>query len=122
MVRKGRHAFGGRNPVSRLTDEMVLAARRRYATGTDTMDGLAAEFMVDYAAMNAALKGKTWRHVGGPLAPRRRLNTKLTEAQVIDLLAVRGRVSAGSVANKLGVRAEHIRRLWRGEGWSYLRR
>jgi signal recognition particle subunit SEC65 len=60
----GRAAFS--NPV--LTAEKVVQIRERRHAG-ETFDSLAAEFRVTRQAISQIVKGMTWKHAGGPIAP-----------------------------------------------------
>lgn len=72
-VAKGRQAKGrayvflrGEDHArAKLTDEIVLEARRRYAAGGVTYRELASEFGVQAAAMGNAIAGRKWRHLSG---------------------------------------------------------
>lgn len=56
---------------SKLTEETVLAARRRYAAGGVTVQALADEYGVDQGVMSCALTGRTWKHVPDAVRPTR---------------------------------------------------
>jgi hypothetical protein len=60
--RDGTDIRGEDHKLSKLTDEIVLECRRRYAAG-ETQMALAAEFGVTSGAMNRAIKGYTWAHL-----------------------------------------------------------
>lgn len=54
---------GDGNGMAKLTEAVVLDARRRRATGERLKD-LAAEFGVSGPGLSQAVNGKTWRHIG----------------------------------------------------------
>lgn len=56
----GTSPRGSRNPNSKLSEEKVLALRRRYRTN---LAGMAAEFGVSRGAVEKVLYGQTWKHV-----------------------------------------------------------
>jgi hypothetical protein len=72
MVSKGRWAGGSpgmpgeTHPCAKLTDLIVREVRRTYIPGSQThgAKALAKAHGVSKQSMLAALKGKTWRHVG----------------------------------------------------------
>lgn len=53
---------GERSATARLTEDIVLECRRRYAAG-ETQTALAAEFGVSSGAMSSAIHGRTWAHL-----------------------------------------------------------
>lgn len=57
--RDGTSNQGARCAASRLTEEIVLECRRRYAEG-ETQAALAIEFGVSSGAMSNAIRGHTW--------------------------------------------------------------
>lgn len=61
---KKRPKFG----ESVLSPEKVLQIRTRRYNG-ETLDALATEFLVTRQAISQIVKGMTWKHVGGPIAP-----------------------------------------------------
>lgn len=60
--------LGAENASARLTDVAVLDARERYAAGGIEMKDLAAELGVSDSTVNMFVRGRTWKHVGGPIA------------------------------------------------------
>lgn len=61
-VRDGTSNRGERCGSVRLTEDIVLECRLRYAGG-ETQTALAIEFGVSSGAMNRAIKGYTWSHL-----------------------------------------------------------
>lgn len=51
----------------RLTKTNVLAIRQGYSTGNLAQGDYAVEFGVSRTSISDILRGKTWKHVGGPL-------------------------------------------------------
>jgi hypothetical protein len=73
MLAKGRHvpgtggtpphAFGVGHANAKMTDEIVLAIRARYAEGAITQKELATEFAVHQSQVSRAISGKGWGHL-----------------------------------------------------------
>ena len=61
---------GEDNGSSKLTDAAVLDIRQRYALGGARQVELAEEYGVAQTKISSALRGETWKHVGGPIAER----------------------------------------------------
>ncbi len=59
MYNKGRHPFGTKSGMSKLTEEIVRSARKDSRSGY----ALAKIYGVKKQTMAAVLKGKTWKHV-----------------------------------------------------------
>lgn len=85
MVRKSRHAHGGRLPYSKLCESSVVDARNSYRSGM-SVHALASAHGVSREVMRRALNGDTWSHVPNPCKTRRRSGGKLalTREQVIE--------------------------------------
>ena len=68
MTEKGRRAkFKGEiNPSAKLTDEMVLAIRERYALGKIRQIDIAREFNVSKTAIRYIVRRLTWNHIPEP--------------------------------------------------------
>ena len=64
-VRADRHARGETNGRSKLTDGTVLVIRQRAAAGA-TGRSLASEYGVSEGLVTEIVRGRRWRHVGGP--------------------------------------------------------
>lgn len=62
-VAKNRHDHGMNHACAKLTDEQVVEARLRYATGNFFQRELAAEYCISRGVMGALLRRKTWRHL-----------------------------------------------------------
>lgn len=58
-----RERLGQEHPRAKLTDAVVIEARRAWRAGEKSSVTLAAEHQVAQATMHAALTGKTWRHL-----------------------------------------------------------
>lgn len=76
MANKGRHRLqsrpwlqaGERNPIAKLTAALVQASRERYSLGGIEIGELARSYGIGAASLRLAIKGITWKHVGGPIA------------------------------------------------------
>lgn len=64
MMKKGRSKFGG-EPV--LTKELVVKLRQLYATGLFSCRELAEMAQLKQGTLWAAIKGWSWKDVGGPI-------------------------------------------------------
>lgn len=68
MLRKGRHRVerGAQHHAARLGEDEALEIRLRAASGA-SQHALAAEFCISPQAVNDIVRGRAWRHVGGPV-------------------------------------------------------
>jgi len=57
---------GSLNPTSKLTEEQVLAIRRKYDAGGTSHRALASEFGVGKATITRVLSGKNWGWLSSP--------------------------------------------------------
>lgn len=86
---KGREnpQCGSDNGSSKLNEVIVLQLRRRYATGRYSVTQLVAWLMATHqlkihgSTIKGVLRGKRWRHVGGPIATKNRIK-KITNRMV----------------------------------------
>jgi transposase len=46
--------------MAHLTEEIVVTARKRYASQTATIEQMAKEYMVSYETLRRAIHGLTW--------------------------------------------------------------
>ncbi len=67
-IRAGRHTRGERNGHSRLTEDDVIAIRRRTAAGAIGSD-LARQYGVSGASISFIIHGQRWAHAAGPIQP-----------------------------------------------------
>ena len=69
MDRKDRRrtARGSRSGRSKLTEADVLKLREMYVTGNYSFIDLADIYQMTTYAIHAAVVGRTWKHVGGPV-------------------------------------------------------
>lgn len=65
--RRFRRRKGSEMVGAKLTEQIVLEARRRYAQG-EGVNALAREYGVSHVAMLNAVHGRTWRHVADQMA------------------------------------------------------
>jgi hypothetical protein len=71
-VAKGRMPRGGAIHGAKLDEAAVEEMRLAYAAGGVTQERLAATYGINVATANAILRGRIWRHAGGPLAPQQK--------------------------------------------------
>jgi hypothetical protein len=91
-VERGRQARGESSGRTTLTNAQVVEIRERFAAG-EMQRELGAEFGVTQCVVSAIVRGKWWRHVGGPITHRKgHRPRKLSDAQVA---ALRARVAEG---------------------------
>lgn len=64
--RRFRRPKGSELKRAKLTEQIVLEVRRRYAKG-EGITALAREYDVTHVAMSLAVHGRTWRHVADQL-------------------------------------------------------
>lgn len=69
----GTQLVGSRHPCSLLNEHAVVQIRNAYAEGADG-EQLAAAYGVSASAIYDITKGKTWKHVGGPLTRRKSMS------------------------------------------------
>lgn len=69
MDRKGRRrpARGVRSASAKLTEEIVVSLRQRYAAGGVTKVSLARELGVSATTVSLIVRGKKWKHVLGAI-------------------------------------------------------
>lgn len=65
---RGRHVHGTGSPHAKLTDELVVQARKEYAAGNVGFRKLASKYGVSMPAITWAITGKQWSHVPGPVS------------------------------------------------------
>lgn len=70
-IRDDTDLHGERSGTAKLTDEIVIECRRRYAAG-ESQFALALEVGVSPTAMGHAVTGKTWKHLPDAAPHRRR--------------------------------------------------
>ena len=111
MRTKGRSTQGSHHCFAILNEDMVRTIRERAASG-EPLRQLAKLFGVHESSLSEIVHGHTWRHVAGPVA-KRRLNTKLTEAQVeaIRLRLWLGLQTQKEIAQRFGVNQVTVSRI-----------
>ncbi len=67
---RGRDQRGERHNMALVTEAQVLAIREEYATGTVSQRTLGERYGLTQIAIGCIVRGKTWRHVGGPITRR----------------------------------------------------
>lgn len=125
---RGRAVSGVAHPRAKITQQQAREMREAYAAGGSTVRGLAARYKLRNSAVEAVLKGRTWRDAGGPIhqphaghSPAngsRNPNAKLTAAQVADIRRLHAEgVSAYRLANDFHVSASAIRYVLAPQNW-----
>ena len=69
--RLSRALSAASHPVQKLTPEMVREIRARYDDGELNRSALAREYGVAQPTIGDVVEGRTWTHVGGPVAADR---------------------------------------------------
>lgn len=69
MIQKGRRVGhrGETSPSAKLTGVRVERIRNEYTRGGITCKELAKEYGVSISTIRSAIKGRTWKHVPGPI-------------------------------------------------------
>lgn len=67
-------ARGERNAKARLTERIVVEIREQYARGDVSQAQLAERHNVLQSSISSVVLGKSWRHVGGPIAKPKSLS------------------------------------------------
>lgn len=60
-------ARGERSAAAKITAEVVVMIRERYAAGDIRQSDLAREYGLAQSALGAIVTGRSWAHIGGPL-------------------------------------------------------
>lgn len=112
MTRKGRQAKGADNGTAKITDEIAVAIRQRFALGDLTQIELGRQYGLAGPTISKIVLGDAWQHVGGPVV-RRRKHHRLSLSEV---LAIRRRYAAGGLkqaelAREYGVDRGQISRI-----------
>lgn len=89
-----RNRNGSKHPMSKLTEIDVLYIREAKASGS-TFQKLMDEFGVSMGTLQPIVYGETWKHVGGPISPPKKV---LTVEQVAD---IRSRFGSGESKESL---------------------
>lgn len=115
--RKMRHSFGERSGTATISAEDVVRMRNLSRVGWRNQE-IALAFGIPQATASAAITGKTWAHVPGPVPPQRgerHHQAKLSDAEVAE---IRGRHSSGeqqvSLAREFGVSKSLVSQIVRG--------
>lgn len=114
----GTRIRGSRSGVAILTEEIVQHARERYDHHNVSMTTLAKELDVDVITVFDFIKGRTWKHAGGPIKPGILPQKKLTQAIAV---AIRDRYAElpdrHQVAAEFGVSEATVRDIAKGRTW-----
>jgi hypothetical protein len=128
----GRHPDqrGSRNPIGKLTEEVIPVIRSRYRSGSPIAD-IAAEMGVCDGTIRLVLKGKTWSHVPDPEGPvvlrsdrPRGTDVAWSKLDELDVDEIRSRRAAGetiaSLATAFGVTLATIHAIVSGRTWAHV--
>lgn len=107
--------------VSRLTEEAVLEARRRYKPYKVTYQMLADEYGCDLITMRDAIVGATWMHLPGARGENPAI-TPLSERDVIDIRRryAQGGISQSALAREYGMSSRQVSGIVRQQSWEHL--
>lgn len=64
-IRRGRHIYGEKSPLAKLTADLVQEAREARQAG-ETFSSIASRMGVGRQTAEKAIKGQTWKHVPFP--------------------------------------------------------
>jgi lambda repressor-like predicted transcriptional regulator len=82
---------GTEHRFAKLTPDLVVAIRQRFAAG-EKLRALAREFGMSRGSLSSVLRGDTWAHVPGSLDRSDHPRAKIT---IADVIAIRARAAAG---------------------------
>jgi hypothetical protein len=108
-ISKGRQQRGGRHANAKLTEALVLEARRR-VSGGELLSIIAQEFGVSPNSLSVAVSGARWRHVGPGIPGARHLSAQ----QLARLRELASRSSFAAVAARAGLGRSVVNRIARG--------
>lgn len=125
LIPKQEGMRGELNHMAVLTVQVVVMIREAYAAGTVTQVQLAEALGLRQGHISNIIRGRTWKHVGGPIAtahPRGEKNAaaKLTNADAEEIRKVyaHGEISQGFIARQYGVSQAVVGRIVRGLGYT----
>ena len=105
-INKGRRPIGEAAPQAKLRKRDVLSMREAYRAGQN-QSSLARAYNVSQAVISVVVRGRSWTHVGGPIAEtgKRGTRRKLSQEQA---RTIRGEYASGGtrqsdLASKYGV-------------------
>lgn len=110
---------GSEVATSKLDEQKVLLARELYAKG-QTQKSLGEQFGVSQTVMGAALTGKTWAHVGGPIASSGRSLLQPDDVREIRLMRSEGKTYS-EIASVFGVSSGTIAHIFQGRTWTHVK-
>ena len=108
---------------STLTEEQVIEIRKRYAAGGVSQLDLSLGYGVKQSVVGLIVKGRTWKHVGGPRTSRGNgVKKKFKSDEVRD---IRRRVASGVItkqdaADEYGVTIGAINKMVSRRTWAHL--
>lgn len=131
--RHGTQPCGEQTPSAILSDADVVECRRQYAVGGIGNRELAERYGVDDSTMQAAISGRTFRHLHGAVAiPAGKLRrgdsrgernsaASITNDQAVEVVRLRAEgMSHSAIARKLGHSRKVIGGILRGSTFQYL--
>jgi hypothetical protein len=103
-VRNGGAHQGEKNGLAKLTESAVLEIRETYAAGGVTLAQLATKHRTQLSNISGIVRGKSWKHVGGPIT-RRGLGSNRTPDKVATGIreAIAGGMTIAKAAERFGV-------------------
>jgi hypothetical protein len=117
---------GERHHKARLTAAQVLEIRA--LRGRVTEQVLAARFGVGASTIHSIMVHESWRHLTPDIAPPPSLRrgsvhhaAKLTEAQVLEIRALRGVVTQKELARRFGIAQAVVSAIQLGKTWAHVR-
>jgi hypothetical protein len=117
---------------STLTEPQVREILAELATPNPrTFKEIAAQYGVTRPTIGNIYQGKAWQHIERPPVLHRAgdhmpcgeecHSSKLTEAQVLEIKALKGTGLSGyAVACRYGVTQSHVSMIWLGKTWKHL--
>ncbi len=113
MAQKFRGTVGIKQWSSKLTDELVLEARKRHANG-ETCSSIAKEWGLNKSSVAKAVTGVTWRHISTDLTtPVAR--TKLTANDIDQIRSLAKTQTHQEIANRFGISQPHVTKILNGQ-------
>jgi len=124
-VQKGRHVHGERQHLSKLTEKQVLEIRVDRRTHREIAD----EYGIAQTLVGMIKRKLIWKHLRGPTINRhhktgargnRNGHAKLTDEQVREIRALKGKESGVSVATRYPIGSSMVYNIWCGISWQHV--
>lgn len=128
-IRHGTQVRGESQPRAKLTDADVSAIREEYFSGDVRAEDIAARYDVTATLIQNIVRGKTWKHVSGPISKevltRRGDRKSCAKISGDEVLAMRMEFSAGQItvhnlATKYGLSYLGAYDILRGTNWKHI--